>query len=84
VALTKNPATGKWETDKQKPAEMPSAPDHNWYWNNAGRASDQGRYYQQAYQNIQKGWASGIHPRVYEDLNNIFDQDKTDYEKRLK
>jgi hypothetical protein len=84
VALTKDPATGRWKTDKQKPAEMPSAPDHNWYWNNTGRASGQGRYYQQAYQNIQRGWAAMMDPRVYEDLNNIFNQDKANYEKQLK
>ena len=84
MALTKDPATGRWKTDKQKPAEMPSAPDHNWYWNNTGRASGQGRYYQQAYQNIQRGWAAMMDPRVYEDLNNIFNQDKTNYEKQLK
>jgi hypothetical protein len=84
VALTKDPATGRWKTDKQKPAEMPSAPDHNWYWNNTGRASGQGRFYQQAYQNIQRGWAAMMDPRVYEDLNNIFNQDKANYEKQLK
>lgn len=84
MALTKDPATGRWKTDKQKPAEMPSAPDHNWYWNNTGRASGQGRFYQQAYQNIQRGWAAMMDPRVYEDLNNIFNQDKANYEKQLK
>lgn len=84
MALTKDPATGRWKTDKQKPAEMPSAPDHNWYWNNTGRASGQGKYYQQAYQNIQRGWAAMMDPRVYEDLNNIFNQDKANYEKQLK
>jgi hypothetical protein len=84
VALTKDPATGRWKTDKQKPTEMPSAPDHNWYWNNTSRASGQGKYYQQAYQNIQKGWAAMMDPRVYEDLNNIFNQDKANYEKQLK
>ena len=62
---------------------MPSAPDHNWYWNNTGRASGQGRYYQQAYQNIQRGYAAMMDPRVYEDLNNIFNQDKANYEKQL-
>jgi hypothetical protein len=84
VALTKDPATGRWKTDKPKPTEMPSAPDHNWYWNNTGRASGQGRYYQQAYQNIQRGYAAMMDPRVYEDLNNIFNQDKANYEKQLK
>ena len=83
MALTKDPATGRWKTDKQKPTEMPSAPDHNWYWNNTGRASGQGRYYQQAYQNIQRGNAAMMDPRVYEDLNNIFNQDKANYEKQL-
>ena len=84
MALTKDPATGRWKTDKQKPAEMPSAPDHNWYWNNTSRASGQGKYYQQAYQNIQRGYAAMMDPRVYEDLNNIFNQDKANYEKQLK
>lgn len=84
MALIKDSATGRWKTDKQKPAEMPSAPDHNWYWNNTNRASGQGRYYQIAYENIQKGWAAMMDPRVYEDLNNIFNQDRVNYEKQLK
>jgi hypothetical protein len=83
MAIVKDSATGKWKTSKAEPAQMQSAPDHNWYWNNSSRASGQGKYYQTAYQNLQRGWAGMIDPRVYEDLNNIFNQDKANYEKEL-
>jgi len=83
MAIVKDSATGKWKTSKAEPAQMQSAPDHNWYWNNSSRASGQGRFYQTAYQNLQRGWAGMIDPRVYQDLNNIFNQDKANYEKEL-
>lgn len=83
MALVKDSATGKWKTSKAEPVQMQSAPDHNWYWNNSSRASGQGRFYQTAYQNLQRGWAGMIDPRVYEDLNNIFNRDKANYEKEL-
>jgi hypothetical protein len=83
MALVKDSATGKWKTSKAEPVQMQSAPDHNWYWNNSSRASGQGRFYQTAYQNLQRGWAGMIDPRVYQDLNNIFNQDKANYEKEL-
>lgn len=83
MAIVKDSATGKWKTSKAEPAQMQSAPDHDWYWNNSSRASGQGKYYQTAYQNLQRGWAGMIDPRVYQDLNNIFNQDKANYEKEL-